>query len=98
MEKWYFLEGSIVYSGLTKLASKLVDYAKHRYNYRIVNERSINLVVRQIELEADRLHSDYPRCKKPVVKFVNRGNWDYAAQIYIDDWYMNCKKARGVIQ
>jgi hypothetical protein len=98
MEKWYFLEGSIVYSGLTKLASKLVDYTKHRYEYRIVNEWSINLVVRQIELEADRLHAANPRCKKPVVKFVDHGDWDYSAQIYIDDWFMNCKKAKGVIQ
>ena len=98
MEKWYYLEGSIVYGGLTKLASQLVAYTRKRYDRRIASEFALSLILRQIKDEAERLHKANPRCKKPEVRFFDNGGEDYASQIYIDDWFLNCKPAKEVMQ
>lgn len=99
MEKFYFLEASSTYSGLTKLADQLVEYARKRYNRCIVSELSIPLVVRDLEKEADRLHAANPRCKKPKVHFVIN-DWEEATYdaLFIDDWQILCKKAVAVYQ
>lgn len=98
MEKWYFLEASGTYSGLTKLAWQLVDYTRKRYHHIIASEAAISLILRQLNDEAERLHKANPRCRKPEVKFMDNGGEDYASQIYIDDWFMNCKPAKEVMQ
>ncbi len=97
MEKWYFLEASTTHSGLSKLASELVGYARKRYDRNIVNEWAIGLVVRQLEQKADELHKANPRCRKPEVKFDKLEHVTYD-RIRIDEWSMLCKKATAIIQ
>lgn len=97
MEKWYFLEASGTYSGLTKLAWQLVDYTRKRYHHNIASEAALSLAVRQIKDEAERLHKASPRCRKPEVRFMDNGDV-YSSQIYIDGWWMNCTPAKEVMQ
>ena len=87
----YFVEAPYTYGQQTVLAEALAKYAKDKYDRCIVFNSEMPTIIRELEKEADRLHDERPRCRKPKVSLVEREEMSYNT-IYIDEWGLSLKK------
>ena len=95
-ETYYYLEPSITFSGLTKIAGEVVHMARQTYGGCLVSQSRMQEVMADInQYAADRLAAN-PRCKAPMIAYVHR---DYTADttISIDGWHITCKAVKQMI-
>lgn len=93
----YYVEASYTYGQQTVLTEALTKYAKDKYNRCIVFNSELPSVIRELEKEADRLHNEKPRCRKPKVS-LNETEGMPCNTIYIDGWGLCLKKVLRIYE
>lgn len=97
MEKeYYYLTPSSTFSGLTALASKLVEEAREKYAGVVMSREALERTAGALRLSAGELKLQHPRWGMPSVNlFFNE--YTGSANIHINDWTMTGHRVKEII-
>lgn len=97
MEKeYYYLTPSSTFSGLTALASKLVEEAREKYAGVVMSRKALERTADALRQSADELKLQHPRWGMPSVDlFFNE--YTGCASIHINDWTMTGHRVKEII-
>ena len=95
-KEYYYLTPSSTFSGLTALASKLVEEAKEKYDGAVMSRQALEQAVGALRISAGELKLQHPRWGMPRVDlFFNEHTGN--ASLYINDWCLLCRRVSKFI-
>lgn len=95
-EEYYYLEASFATSGLTALASKIVEIAKREYTGAVTNKAGLERIKDSLTFTAEALKKEHPRWK-PVKIAVYSNEYTGAVHLNIDGWSLIGHKVTSFI-